>query len=281
MKDSTIAVLITCFNRKKHTVKCIERLFSVFNSIDVYLVDDGSVDGTSQEIQNKFPQVKLIKGSGDLYWNRGMHLAWEHARKKDYEFYLWINDDVTIYDNCFLELMECSKKSNYNSIITGVIESPDKKKIIYGGKDKQRNRLYKEGDMKEVHYMNGNVVLVSRKIFKLLGNLDSRFHHDYGDVDYGFRALKNNIKIYTTTQIVGSCLENNNWRVRKLGTSIINRFRLLYSPIGANPNNTFYFKNKHFGFLNALIYYVYLHFINTLSDTVFILLFKNRYQDNS
>lgn len=278
MEHFRIAVLITCYNRKQFTVKCIERLFTVFNCIDIYLVDDNSSDGTSLEIQQKFPEVNLIKGSGNLYWNRGMHLAWEHAAKSDYDFYLWINDDVYIYDNCFKELMECANKSNCNSIITGVIESPEKK-IIYGGENKS-GIINPMGLMRDAKHMNGNVVLIPRKVFNVLGNLDIHFHHDLGDVDYGLRAFENNIRVYTTRYIVGCCEENKISRVRTFNLSVFDRFHKLYSPLGSNPNIAFYFNKQHYGYIVAIIHYIYIHFINMLSDNLFRFFFKNKYKNN-
>ena len=57
-------------------------------TLKVFLVDDGSTDGTSQAIKEKFPQVNII--NGNLYWSRGMHIAWEKAIIDDlnYDFYL-------------------------------------------------------------------------------------------------------------------------------------------------------------------------------------------------
>ena len=98
------AVLLTCFNRKKHTLTCLNQLFFLSQEIDVYVVDDNSSDGTSAAILEQFPDVHLIKGNGNLFWNRGMHLAWKHASKHKYDFYLWLNDDVVLYKNCFDEM---------------------------------------------------------------------------------------------------------------------------------------------------------------------------------
>lgn len=273
-----IAVLITCFNRKDYTVRCVEKLYSIFGDIDIYIVDDNSSDGTTLEIRHKFPKANLIEGSGSLYWNRGMHLAWEHARKKEYDFYLWINDDVIIYDNCHNELLECAKLTDYNSIITGVIESPEKK-IVYGGEDKS-GIINPMGVMKDVKHMNGNVVLIPRKVFSVLGNLDIHFHHDLGDVDYGLRALENNIRVYTTRYIVGCCEENKISRVRTFNLPVFDRFRKLYSPLGSNPNIAFYFNKLHCGYRVAIIRYIYIHFINLLPDNLFRFLFKNKYKNN-
>ena len=75
-----IAVLMACHNRVVTTLCCLERLFNNnLADIDVWLVDDGSSDGTETRVRERFPSVNVIKGTGNLYWARGMRLAWEKA----------------------------------------------------------------------------------------------------------------------------------------------------------------------------------------------------------
>ena len=97
-----LAILMTCHNRKESTIVCLELLFNnelpVNFNIDVFLVDDGSTDGTTAAVNTAFPKVIVIKGNGQLFWNRGMRLAWEQATlNKQYDFYLWLNDDIELF----------------------------------------------------------------------------------------------------------------------------------------------------------------------------------------
>ncbi|WP_367773608.1 glycosyltransferase [Flavobacterium sp. WC2421] len=272
-----IAVLLTCFNRKEKTLNCLHHLFKLKNDLDIYLVDDGSTDGTSEAIAKDFPQVNLIKESGDLFWNKGMNLAWEHASQIDYDYYLWLNDDVVIYQNCFDELYSCIDLTESKAIISGIIESADKNETLYGGFDANRKLIKANGKLNSIRNLNGNVVVIPKKVYKVLGNLDLHYHHDLGDVDYGLRAQRNNIKVYTTRIAIASGDKNDICRVRKNKTTIINRFKKLYSPLGANPKIIFYFRNKHFGFINAITYFFFLHFINFIPDWLNNLVFGNRY----
>ena len=82
----TIAVLLTCHNRKDKTLLCLKALYDQegLNSdylIEVFLVDDASTDGTAAAIKDKFPLVNIIQGNGYLFWNQGMRLAWKTATK--------------------------------------------------------------------------------------------------------------------------------------------------------------------------------------------------------
>jgi GT2 family glycosyltransferase len=277
-KKNHIAVLITCFNRKENTVRCIQKLLLLKNDVDIYLVDDKSTDGTSEEIKLLFPNICLIQGNGNLFWNRGMHLAWEHASKEHYDYYLWLNDDVVLYKNCFEELFECDKLTGGNSIISGIIESEEKNEILYGGTDCKNQLIIPNGKMNTITNMNGNVVLVPKLVHKLIGNLDPYYHHDLGDVDYCLMALKKGICVYTTRIPIASCNKNDLFRARLNNSTLIKRIKKLYSPLGANPRIIFYFHKKHHNVFFASIYFVFQHFLNIIPDILNEKIFKNKYQ---
>lgn len=89
----SIAVLLTVHNRKEKTLHCLQDLFTQEIpkgfQIDVYLTDDGCTDGTPKAVKMQYPQVNIVEGNGNLFWNRGMYTAWETAVKiKDYDFIL-------------------------------------------------------------------------------------------------------------------------------------------------------------------------------------------------
>ena len=271
-----IAIIITCFNRKTQTLACLEKLFQINNEIEVFLVDDGSIDGTSEAVSYKYPGVILISGDGNLFWNRGMHLAWQEASKRIYDYYLWLNDDVILLKNVFEELFYCSEINNNTAIISGIIQSNDGE-IIYGGTHNKK-LIEPNGLLNPIENLNGNIVLVPKFVFDKIGNLDPYFHHDLGDVEYGWRAIKNDIKVLTTRIVIGIGVKNDFCRIRKNNTSFMKRIKYLYSPLGSNPFINFYFKKKKFGFIPALLYFFFLHFINLIPDSLNFKFFGNKYQ---
>ena len=107
-----IAAIITCHNRKDKTLACLKSLLQIAPTIDVYLTDDGSTDGTSEAVRQQCPQVQIIQGDGNLFWSRGMYIAWKEAVKSDYEYYLWLNDDVVLYPFFMKLLIICKIKKS-------------------------------------------------------------------------------------------------------------------------------------------------------------------------
>jgi GT2 family glycosyltransferase len=272
------AILITVYNRKEKTMRCLRSLFANIQDVDVFLVDDQSKDGTANEVNEAFPNVHVITGNGNLFWNRGMHLAWSEASKNQYDFYVWLNNDVVLYENAFKELFACASLTNHSAIISGLIQSHDEQAIIYGGTDEAKKIITTTNQLNAITHMNGNVVLVPKSVFATLGNLDPFYHHDLGDVDYGLRAQKKHIGVYTTRTPIASCERNDVCRVRLNHSTITKRFKRLYSPLGSKPSINFYFRKKHYGFWHALLYCLNLFFINTISDSVNQFMFGEKYQ---
>jgi GT2 family glycosyltransferase len=263
----SISVLITCHNRKDKTLECLRLLFlqnginNDFN-IKVFLVDDGSTDGTSEAIANQFSEVRIIQGNGNLFWNRGMHLAWGVASKESNpDFYLWLNDDVELEANAILVLLNNSK-INALEIINGPTYWGDEKYTTYSGYDENNHLLFPNGRKQICSYFNGNIVLVSKNVFKILGNLEYTYRHGLGDFDYCYRANKIAIKLYMAPQHLGKCEGNNKIKgFLDHSIPIIRRLQLLYHPLsGASPLEFWLLAFRKAGVLSALKYLISIHF---------------------
>jgi GT2 family glycosyltransferase len=261
----TVAVIMTCHNRVDKTTKCLKDLHDIkipnFITLEIFLVDDASTDGTPVAVNAKFPNVHVIKGTGNLYWNRGMILAWETAaRYLDFDFYMWINDDVVLLEYAFYDLFECASDQP-NSIACGTMCSSDKSQITYGGCDVTGTLLLPNGKYQQVSGpINGNLVLIPKTVYKKLGMLDYFYTHALGDNDYAFRAHKSNIPVYITKRVAGICDSHDTlplWCSKD--TALIKRLRLLYTPLGCNPFEFFHLENKHKGFLKAAKHFLTLH----------------------
>src|SRR5574344_1109723 len=122
ISNNSIAAILTCHNRKQKTLKCLASLLNVIPDIDIYLCDDGSTDGTSDEVLKMFNHVHILKGDGTLFWNRGMFTAWAEAIKGHYNYYLWLNNDIELYPFFFQELQDCYNLMKKECIVSGMIE---------------------------------------------------------------------------------------------------------------------------------------------------------------
>ena len=118
MKIRKIAVVFTYYNRKEKTINCINKLHAsvekMGNTVQLsyYACDDGSTDNTSDELKKIIPDLFICKGTGDLFWAKGMAKAMEYAEKDSADFYLMINDDVDFYDDVLKVMLESFESVN-------------------------------------------------------------------------------------------------------------------------------------------------------------------------
>ena len=240
----SVAVLMTCYNRVLKTCNCLQALFTqdLYSNIllKVFLVDDASSDGTSQQVRHKFPQVHMIQGSGNLYWCGGMRLAWSVAAKSDPDFYLLLNDDTHLLPNAIPSLLALVPSPSTKAIAVGAISDPETGKKTYGVVAKGR-----ETPPYGVHTFNGNCVLIPRCVYQDLGSFHSAYTHSMGDHDYGYAAARKGIPIFETSNFIGTCPWDHTektWRDRSL--SVLNRLRLLNSPKGLPFRDSFVFAKE-------------------------------------
>lgn len=259
-----IAVLITCHNRKIKTMACLKSLFQCTlpaeHSIEVFLVDDGSTDGTSNAIKENFSQVRIISGSGNLYWNRGMHLAWKTAAENDFDYYLWLNDDTYIFKDTLLVLLSTANSTENISIIIATTCTASGV-ITYGGRDLKHKLIHPQKVPTQVAILNGNCVLVPNYVYQKLGNLDPLFHHAIGDFDYGLRAGRLGIKLFIAPGFLANCELNESipqWRSSSV--PLLKRIVSLYSPAGrCNPKELFHYDLRHANIFIAVMHLFSLH----------------------
>ena len=264
-----IAVAMTCFNRREKTLRCLRSLFgqaSLPVTLDVYLVDDGSTDGTSAAIAAEFPSVHIVAGTGSLFWGGGMYRAMSAAVERPYDFVLWLNDDVTLHPDALAELLaahaQASAADSHPSVIVGAVTDPETGKISYAGFNRTnrwhpihvRNVAPEPGRLVPCDAMNGNCVLIPRAVVGQIGLIDGELIHRYGDIDYGYRARRAGANVLIAPDPVGTCSPNPPPRKKDLSRhSLAERWRILTAPLGTPMRPMFRFMWRHGGVSGAIM----------------------------
>jgi len=265
--QGSIATIITCHNRKEKTLQCLAKLSQQTDvdniALAIFLLDDGSTDGTSESVKRQFPEVNILKGDGTLFWNSGMRIAFAKAMESKYDYYLWLNDDTFLYSDALKRLLTLSremvKKDSKDVIVTGTVIDSETCKVNYGGR-KQKSRLSpikfllvdSNEQPQKCDTFNGNVVLIPKAISKVIGNIGEEFskqHH--GDFDYGLRAKYAGFDTWVAPGIIGECSSNQiEGTVYDKSLSLKERIKQMKSPKGVPPAKEWMiFTKRHGGFL--------------------------------
>lgn len=233
-----VAILVACYNRKEFTKRCLDSLVCQFAAVadkqfDIYVYDDGSTDGTQEMLKKEYPYVKVVRGEGGAYWCRSMYYLMELTVKKNYDFYMMINDDVRFYNDAIEKMFQAYYTTQKECGIVGAFQSVSSKDFTYGGRDWQTNPVKPNGQIQPCIFANWNCFMVDDVVVRKIGLIDGKYQHSWGDWDYSYRMIKSGISIYETGDYIGECEINstkNTYRDNTLSRGT--RLKKLFSPKG-------------------------------------------------
>lgn len=248
-----IAVLLTVFNRKDKTIRCLSRLFDQQDasrfSLSVFVVDGGSRDGTFDSIRSLFPSVHLSLHHG-LYWAGGMYAAWKEALEsgEEYDYILMLNDDVEICKDCLSSLLKADNqiKSEYgkSGMYVGATCDPISKEYTYGGTTlKTGKSVIPNGEFQKCDLANANILLIPKEVYEKVGMLSNEYTHNNADYDYSLRTIQAGFSVYILPHYLGTCTRDHGKPWLTMRTPLKERIKYMYSPTGLSyADNLIYIK---------------------------------------
>lgn len=243
-----IVVLITCHNRKEKTLRCLR---SIGRGCDVYIVDDGSEDGTCEAVlEAGYP---CIKAGGNLFWAKGMNLAWRVAAEGNYDFYIWLNDDVVLKQGAIAGLLkDYSRVGGGASVIVGPTSTDaSETRSSYSATTLQDEQIFPSGEPQQAEgWFNGNCVLIPREVYEIVGMIDGAYSHGRADYDYAERLKLAGIPFYCASQFVGVCVNDGAEKAKQLG--LWRRARQLFVPSNRNVFDLWRFRYRYYGVWRAI-----------------------------
>ena len=266
----TVAIIMTVFNRIEKTRQCVHSLENALQGVThhYYITDDSSTDNTADYLEklSESISVTVYRGNGDLYWNRGMYHSFAKALQKNYDVFLWVNNDTVFYENMWDILTEDYRKAEKFSVICGVLQSKVSGETTYGGTDKS-GLLNPCGNLRECTHINGNCVFIPKIVAEKIGNLDYRYEHSLGDFDYGQRILKHGGKLYISSEYVGICERNavkSTWKDKEL--SFWKRISLMKAKTGL-PRKSYKIYLRKWNKKDWIFYY-YKPYLDIFGDSI-------------
>lgn len=267
-KTYRIAALLACHNRREKTHACLRALRAqilpgwnppliteeerrlpfedaspspisdltapICFAIDVFLLDDGSTDGTSEAVHQIWPEATVLRGDGSRFWCGGMRIAWKKAAETNPDYYLLLNDDTIMLPHALAELLRIVPQPDLPAIAVGAIADLVTGAKNYGGTYPQPAPYPPaDGRPRSCVLFNGNCVLIPRCVHLKAGMFHAAYTHSMGDMDYSHEARRLGIPILETPVAVGSC-DRNAVRGTWLDSTLprAERIRLLNSPKG-------------------------------------------------
>lgn len=253
-----ITACLTAFNRCAKTCAALQAFFNQEGDfhLSAVLMDDGSRDGTADAVRDRFADTIVLRGDGSLFWNGGMSAAYDRARERGADFFLWLNDDTMLQKDALVRLIRDYESLNppTGGIVVGSTLDEESKTHTYGGVRSLSNwhpgrfaLVEPAGSVQVCDAMNGNIVLISSGAAERLGAIDCRYTHSMGDYDYGLRARARGVPLVLGAGYHGFCPRNPAGSAWHEQATITERYRAAVSPKGLPMGEWAHFLRMHGG----------------------------------
>src|SRR3989344_2638572 len=205
-----VTIAVPCWNEEKTIYKTVRSLLSLNypkDKVKIFLIDDGSTDGTWNIIRkfSKYPNIKVFhKENGGKY--TALNLGLEHSETN---FFGGLDADSFVDSESLIRIMSCFEKdSSVMAVAPSVIVSDSRNFIQSAQKAEYYMGVYTKkmlGFLGAINVTPGPLTIFRKKVFNDLGSY--RHGHNTEDMEIAYRMQKNNYKIehcndayvYTTT----------------------------------------------------------------------------------
>jgi GT2 family glycosyltransferase len=104
-----VSVVIVSWNARDYLVQCLASLSGEVcrYPMEIIVVDNASLDGSPECVENQFPHVRLVRNATNLGFARANNIGVSHCRGR---YLCFINSDVKVLQDCITHLVEYCKQ---------------------------------------------------------------------------------------------------------------------------------------------------------------------------
>ncbi|MDX9743094.1 MAG: glycosyltransferase [Arcobacteraceae bacterium] len=200
-----VSIVIPVYNQFEYTYKCLQSILQYTNDIDyeIIIADDVSSDQTI-DISNIVKNIKVVRNEKNLGFLLNCNNAAKYADGKYIHF---LNNDTQVTENWLSSLVTLIESNEKIGMVGSKLVYPDGRQqeaggIIwndasgwnYGRLDDSTKPEYNY--VKEVDYISGASIMLSKKLWNEIGGFDERYAPAYfEDSDLAFEVRKHGYKV--------------------------------------------------------------------------------------
>ena len=204
--EKKIIVVIVTYNAMEWAERCFNSIRNSSIPVEVFVIDNGSKDGTQNFILTHYPEIHFLQSEENLGFGKANNIGLKYALEHDYDYVYLLNQDAWIYNDTIEKLINTHEKYPYYGILSPmqlqangnslddnfaqmVCSYNSNKEIIsdfYFGVSKP---IYPVAFVMAAHW------LVSRNCLKKVGGFSPTFPHYGEDNNYIDRAVYHGFKV--------------------------------------------------------------------------------------
>lgn len=223
-----ISIIIVNWNTRQLLLDCLASIYRTVRSLslEIFVVDNGSCDGSVEAVAAAFPLVNLIENKKNLGFARANNVA---LKKMKGNYALLLNSDTVLLDNAVTILFEFMERhaeagvcgpqllyrdgtkqqsiGDFPNIIDDFIATKTGMRLISWLRRKPMAPM-PDITLREftsiVDYIMGSCMLVRKRAIDEVGMLDEDYFFFYEEIDWCFRMHRAGWQVYHVpeTQIV-------------------------------------------------------------------------------
>lgn len=199
-----ILTIIVTYNAMRWVDRCLGSVKASSVPSDVYIVDNGSSDGTREYIAEHYPEAILILSEVNLMFGRANNLGLKYALKNGYDYVYLLNQDAWVAPDAFEKLIAASVAHPEYGILSPLQLSPDWKTYEYMFKWIVVNKLPDKdetidnsvaGEAINVEMVQAAHWMLTRKCIETIGGFSPSFPHYGEDDNYCQRTIYHGFRI--------------------------------------------------------------------------------------
>ena len=197
-----VVVVVLNWNGREDTLRCLESLEAVeYENWETIVVDNGSADGSVEEIRTKHQNLVLIEAGTNLGFTGGNNVGIAWALEHEAEFVLLLNNDTMVAPDFLSALVSAGQSHPGAGVLGAKIYFWDSKRLWYAG---SRWRATWAGfehlgqgtidngiDFEEIQdtaYVSGCAMFLRSSAVRRIGMLDPRFFLLFEETEWCSRA---------------------------------------------------------------------------------------------
>lgn len=201
----SLIVIIVTYNAMRWAERCINSLLTSTVIPDIFIVDNGSTDGTQEYIKNHFPSAVFRQNETNLGFGKANNLGLQYALENNYDYVYLLNQDAWVMPDTFEKLIYVQKENPEYGVLSPMQLEANCKRFdkIFGIVCSQQcnnnlindlyfnriDKVYPVNDVMAAHW------LISRECLKKVGGFSPTFPHYGEDNNFNHRVYFKGMKV--------------------------------------------------------------------------------------
>lgn len=176
-----VLVIVVTYNALPWIDRCLGSLEESSEKVDVMVIDNGSLDGTDEYVQDHFPRVEFVDSEENLGFGAANNIGFRYALEHDYEFVYLLNQDAWVEKDTIATLIACAG-TGYGILSPMQMEGKGRK--MDRRFEARCGRFIRQSSMKvvTVPFVMAAHWLIRRDALEMVGGFSPAFKH-YGEDD--------------------------------------------------------------------------------------------------